>query len=128
MGKETAQIQDQYLQWKEAQNTRNSEYVTPQNRCEGHSVLFLILRIDMQKKKQTRPLCSITRERLMIMYINCFMRFFLFSALLSCLSLLLPHTFLFTSLVSLCDSAHKPELHQASDAHNPFKVSTLADY
>lgn len=32
-------------------------------------------------------------------------------------------TFLFSALVFLCDSAHK-----LSDSHNPFNISTLADY
>lgn len=42
----------------------------------------------------------------------------------------LPLTFLFTSRVSLCDSAHKPELRQAklSDSCNPFNVYARADH
>lgn len=32
------------------------EYVTPQNRCEGHSVLFFILGSLMQKKTPDTPL------------------------------------------------------------------------
>lgn len=58
------------------------EYVTPQNRCEGHSFHFSFWEVKWKKKKQTRPSCSITRERLMIMYINCFMHFFFCTAIL----------------------------------------------
>lgn len=44
MGMETAQIQDQYLQWKEAQNTGNSEGSTlhPKTDVKVTLVLFFI--------------------------------------------------------------------------------------